>query len=265
MNIRRYFDYNPELELTVAQIGINKWDWVDIDGERIQEAKEKMQSNRFDILPIVENGVCSSYFKTKEWGNFNTIEVHHISDDDKLYYRLSFIDLLRNMLKNQKQFYFLTDTQENLGLISINNLNCLAVYNFLFQITASIERIVSDFLKEILNEDEVIEILKNTSDNQANSVVENYLKLKSKNSENTIFEHLYLQTLGTILKNVAHKIPKDKKDILTYRKKFCADNLYWDIRNKVAHPVRPLFTDKKSIENVNELISDYLKIKEILG
>ena len=72
MNIRKYFDYNPELELTVAQIGINKWDWVDIDGERIQEAKEKMKSNRFDILPISENGVCSSYFKTKEWGNFNT-------------------------------------------------------------------------------------------------------------------------------------------------------------------------------------------------
>lgn len=265
MNIRKYFDYNPELELTAAQIGINKWDWISIDKKNDLDAKKTMKSYRFDILPIVENGICKSYYKTVEWGNYDNIEIHSILNEDKLYYRLSFIDLLRNMLVDKRQFYFLTDTQENLGLISLNNLNCLAVYNFLFQITASIERIVSNFLKQILEEDEVIEILKNTSDKQANHLVESFLKLKSENSENTIFEHLYLQTLGTILKNVAHKIPDNKKEILTYRKKFCAENLYWDIRNKVAHPVRPLFTDKKSIEDINELISDYLKIKEILN
>lgn len=27
MDLKRYFQYSPELELAAAQIGINKWDW----------------------------------------------------------------------------------------------------------------------------------------------------------------------------------------------------------------------------------------------
>ena len=48
MKLRKYFEYQPDLELTVAQIGINKWDWVATNRYDKGYAKRIMSLSRFE-------------------------------------------------------------------------------------------------------------------------------------------------------------------------------------------------------------------------
>lgn len=265
MDIKKYFDYNPDLELTVAQIGINKWDWICSEVYDKNSALDQMARNRFDILPVVVNHVVENYFQTNDWGDFSSITLKKITKEDVIYYRLSFMDLIHKMVHEDRFHYFLGDSKEVLGLISLNNLNCLAVYNYIYQIIASLEQLVSNYLKNNFDETQVLDWLENTSDKQANEVAQEFVKLKNENADNSIFHHLYFPTLGTLLKKAAPVIEIKKPELLNFRTKFCSGNLYWEIRNTVSHPVKPLFINKNSVIKVNELIEDYLKIKLILN
>lgn len=264
MNVKKYFDYSPDLELTVAQIGINKWDWIAINENDLPKAQSKMQAHRFDILPLHQSNTVDRYFTTLNWGDFSKIELRNINQEDKIYYRLSFLDLIRKMLRDKNNVYFLTDSNEVLGLISLNNLNCLAVYNYLYQITASLERLVTQYLESILSEELVLDILKKTSDKQANIVAAKYLDAQTKNTDNSIFHHIYFPNICTILKKASDHIPENKKSLVAYGKNFNSDQLYGKIRNNVSHPVRPLFSDFNSVKEVNQLIEDYIDIKKLL-
>lgn len=265
MDLKRYFHYSPELELTAAQIGISKWDWEKAPNEEKSYAKRVMELNKFDILPVLSNSKVNQYFKTQNWGDFSNIALNQITNDDKIYYRTSFLDLIKKMITEDRYFYFLSNSSEVLGLVSINNLNCLAVYNFIYQITASLEQLVSNYLKNELKEEQVLLWLEQTSDKQAKKVVESFRKLENKNKENSIFEFMFFPTLGTLLGKASDEINKSKPELLDYRKKFCAGELYWQIRNTVSHPVKPLFKNEKSVEKVNELIKDYNEIRELLA
>lgn len=264
MKLRKYFEYQPDLELTVAQIGINKWDWVATNRYDKGYAKRIMSLSRFDILPVHINEDLDHYYQTKNWGDYSEIVLKEILREDIIYYRLSFLDLLRKMQREGKYQFFLADSNEILGLVSLNNLNCLAVYNYIYQITASLEKVVSDFLQRTLDNDEVILMLSGSSDKQAQSIIKVYTEMKAVNKDNTIFQYLFFPTLGTLLKSAADKVEKEVPELMAYRTKFCAGNLYWEIRNIVSHPVKPLFVDENSILKVNELISDYYTIKDVL-
>ena len=265
MDVRKYFDYNPELELTVAQIGINKWDWESTTKFDETYAKRIMALNRFDILPVSIEGKISHYYQTDIWGDYLRVEVKEITKDDLIYYRLSFIDLIRRMINENRYHYFLSDSNDVLGLVSLNNLNCLSVYNYIYQVTASLEQLVSNYLKYTFKEASILKWLKSTSDKQANAVVEEYEILKAENTDNSIFHHLYFPTLGTLLKSAESRLKEENPELLMYRIKFCSGNLYAEIRNRVSHPVKPLFIDEQSVKKVNEMISDYIEIRKILS
>ncbi|MEN8123090.1 MAG: hypothetical protein ABFS35_22315 [Bacteroidota bacterium] len=266
MNIKSYFDYNPELELTVAQIGINKWDWVSIDKKDELQAAKIMLEQNFDILPIDEgSSSIESYFKTQSWGDYSKIEISKIAESQKIYYRISFFDLLKKMKNEKKNFYFLIDSENVLGLITISNLNSLAVYNYIYQITADLERKMSGYIQNLATEKEILNILEKTSDKAANGVIKSFKNLKDNNQDNSIFQSLYFPMVSTILKNLENKIPLEHEKLLEYRKKFNADQVYGSLRNEVAHPVKLIFTSFDSIIKVNELITDYYDIIDIIN
>lgn len=265
MNVKKYFNYSPDLELTVAQIGINKWDWEATTRFDEGYARKVMELNRFDILPIQNDDKIEHYYQTEKWGDYSKVHFRSITRDDQIYYRLSFIDLIRRMIHEDKYHYFLSDSSGVLGLVSLNNLNCLAVYNYIYQITASLERIVSDYLKRVLDENHVLEILRNTNDKQANSIAVTFDKQKTKNNENSIFQYLFFPTIGTLLSHSKEIIEGDCPELLEYRTKFSAGNLYWDIRNTVSHPIKPLFLNAESVIGVNEMITDYVEIRALLS
>lgn len=45
---------------------------------------------------------------------------------------------------------------------------------------------------------------------------------------------------------------------------FSSEGTYGKLRNKIIHPVRPILSDHSTIAQMDELITDYVTIKETL-
>ena len=74
---------------------------------------------------------------------------------------------------------------------------------------------------------------------------------------------MYLQTVGITLKKFISELPMEYKPLNKYSSKFRTQGVYNLIRQKVMHPVRPILSDKKSICQIDELLTDYIEIKNI--
>lgn len=265
MDIRKQFDYNPTLDLTAAHIGINKWEWETVDSEDEENAKEKMRAKKYDVLPITDkDGKVLKYFSTRVWNNYDKLNLSNIEQTNSIYYRLSLADLIRKFNEESRHYYFLTNHKEVLGLVSYVNLNCQAVYNYLFQIIADIEQSIAYLLKKHINQNEILHYFKSSNDEHLKEVLENFYDAAKQGRDSTIFEHMYLQTVGITLNKFFNKLPDNVKKLNKYSSKFSPDNVYGKLRNKVMHPVRPILNDTATIKDIDELLRDYSDIKEIL-
>jgi hypothetical protein len=265
MDIMKYFEYNPTLDLTAAHIGINKWEWETIDSESEEMAKEKMRVKKYDVLPILNSdGKVLKYFSTRVWNNYDKLNLNNIEQANSIYYRLSLADLIRKFHEENRHYYFLTNHKDVLGLVSYVNLNCQAVYNFLFQIIADIERSIASLLKKRVNQNDILQYFKSSSDTHLNELAKTFEDAAVPGQDNTIFEHMYLQTVGITLNKFCNQLPDNFKKLNKYSSKFSPDQVYGKLRNKVMHPVRPILNDTETIKHMDELLRDYSDIKEIL-
>ena len=265
MSIKNKFYYHPSIDVIASQIGISKWNWIDIKEDNESKAKIIMKENRFDVLPISESdNSIFYYFSTREWNNYKSLNKLSIKKAPKVYYQMSLKDLIRKFKKEESHYYFLTDENEILGLVSYVNLNCQLVYNYLFQVISDIERSVSDLLKKSIKQEELINYFKNSENNHLNKIVLNFENAIKTNSDNDIFQHLYLQDIGILLNKFENRIPYNKKRILKFKKKFSPENTYTLLRNKIMHPVRPILSSPEIINKMDELLVDYEIIKDTI-
>lgn len=265
MDIRKQFEYNPTLDLTAAQIGINKWDWETTDSEDEAIATQKMRTKKYDVLPIVDkDGKVMKYFSTRVWNNYDKLNLNNIEQTNSIYYKLSLADLIRKFNEENRHYYFLTNQKEVLGLVSYVNLNCQAVYNYLFQIIADIEQSIAYLLKEHINQNDILQYFKSSNDDHLKEVAKTFDDSAQPGRDNTIFEHMYLQTVGITLNKFFNKLPDNVKRLNKYSSKFSPEQVYGKLRNKVMHPVRPILNDTATIRDMDELLRDYSDIKEIL-
>lgn len=265
MDIKKHFEYNPPLDLTAAHIGINKWNWLTIDNEDEEAAKKLMKLNRFDVLPIKnENDEVIKFYSTRVWNNYDNLNLNIVDQSNSIYYRLSFSDLIRKFKEDNKHYYFLTNHKDTLGLVSYANLNCQEVYNYLFQIIADIEKSIVHMLKDFVNQEEIIIAFRNSEDNHLKEVAQSFNTAFIHGADNTIFEHMFFQTVGITLNKFQNKLPDHFKKLKKYSPKFSANGTYGELRNTIMHPVRPILKDSGTINKIDELFTDYLNIKEIL-
>jgi len=264
MNIKRHFQYDPSIEVSASQIGISKWDWVSTKSVSHKDAIQIMKTERFDVLPIEnEDGSINSYFSTQEWNIYENLNKNKISDTQTIYYRLSLKDLVRKFKNDERHYYFLTDYDQILGLVSYVNLNCQLVYNYLFFILADIERSISEILKKHIPQENILVEFEKSEDLHQIELSASFKKSIESNNDSDIFQHMYLQTIGITLKKFISHLPEEYKKLGKYSSKFCSEGVYNLIRQKIMHPVRPILSDKKSISQIDELLTDYIDIKNI--
>lgn len=265
MNIKKHFQYDPSVEVYAAQIGVSRWNWKTIDSNNYAEALNIMTQNRFDVLPIVNSkGKVTNYFSTVKWNNYERLNELPIKDSQRIYYKLSLKDLVRKFKLENQHYYFLTDYEENLGLVSYVNLNCQLVYNYLFNIISDMERSISSMLKEHISQTEIIESFRNSTDNHQRELVQTFEDSMQENLDSDIFQHMYLQTIGITINKFHQKLPPQFKKLNKYSSNFGSNGIYNLIRIKAMHPVRPILSDMNSINQIDELLSDYSAIKDIL-
>ena len=162
MQIQHYFEYKKELDLTVANIGVSKWNWVSVTEETSEsDARRIKEENNFDVLPIKDElGNYTHYWGNSELGDYSQVEKRKIGDAYKIYYRTSFKDALNKFISDNVPYYFLSNHYETVGLISWLNFNCLYVYNYLYNQIADLEMHLSEFISKVVSEEEVLDILK---------------------------------------------------------------------------------------------------------
>lgn len=265
MDIRKHFDYNPTIDLTAAHIGINKWDWETINSEDENKAKEIMKQKKYDVLPVKNsNGTITKYFSTRIWNNYENLNLNGIELSNSVYYRISFIDLIKKFNSEKKHFYFLTNYNEILGLVSYVNINCLVVYNYLYQVLADLEQTIAYLLRAHIEQNEILEVFKKSEDIHLNEVVADFEKSVIQGIDNTIFEHMYLQTVGVTLGKFYDKLPVEFKELNKFTNKFTSNGIYNLLRKRIMHPVRPILNDTETISKLDCLLTDFQEIKEIL-
>jgi len=265
MNIKKEFQHDPAIEVSASQIGISKWDWISTNSIEEKDAIEIMKKHRFDVLPIEnKDGTFNSYFSTQKWNIYTSLNKNKINDAQSIYYRLSLKDLVRKFKNDDRHYYFLTDYNQILGLVSYVNLNCQLVYNYLFYIIADIERSVSEILKDNVSQDKILSEFKQSEDNHLLELSNTFQKSIDTNNDSDIFQHMYLQTVGITLKKFISELPNEYKPLNKYSSKFGTQGVYNLVRQKVMHPVRPILSDEKSINQIDELLTDYIEIKNII-
>lgn len=266
MSVKQHFEYRPSWDLNASHIGISKWNWQSISKEDETEARSVMANKRFDVLPLINpNDSITRYYSTRIWNNYENLNLNTIGELDKVYYRLSFSDLIKKFHNEKKHYYFLTDYDSVVGLVSFVNLNRQEVYNHLYHVISDIERSVADFLKSHISSEDIISNFESSDDNHIKEVLRSYKNGIEQGSDNSIFENMYLQTIGITLNKLGDKIPNNKKKLISYSKKFDPKGTYGILRNKIMHPVRPILSDSLTISKINELLTDYEVLKELLN
>lgn len=252
----RYFKESGIPDINVALAGISKVDWVCVHiSALLGDAKDQMMFNNFDILPIVEpDGKVIKCYKTKKWGNYdpeNIIE-HTIISDDKMYYLTHIHDAIIKFATTGRNFFFLDNQSEIVGLMTIGNLNCKHVYLYLYHLIIELEHELSNFItrKGILDKDliEIFEI--RVSSSNAQDVLKRYKNDKETGYDFKFLEYVYLMDLVYIFKfkKLTKLLDLSNTD---FEKQIKYIN---DIRSIVAHPNKSLIKDDQSIKHLHKAI-----------
>ena len=265
MRIREHFKYNDANMLTAAHLGISKWNWEYVEHTtNIEDAKVIMQKKEFDVLPIMDSeGEFHSFYSTWSWGDYTHLNKNIIDYGRRVYYKMSFRDLIKKFTgKKDSRYFFLQTHDDIVGLVSVVNFNSLPVYNYLYREISSIEYLVSNFLEGVISEKKVLAILQESGDVTANELASRYLSTVSNNLGSSIFHHLYLSHLGLVIKNCVSEFDHSLKKLGSYAKSF--GNEYRELRNVVAHPSRLIVTGYDSFGKIDQVLNDFDEIRELL-
>lgn len=252
-----YFNPDEQIKISAASVGISKRRWVFTPSNitEIDSVRKKMQTGRFDVLPIVEeNGSVREFFITGAPDDYTVINKQTITFKDTLPLDTDISVIISKFNNEKRRFFFLTRNKEVLGLITLGNLNCKWVQIYLYNVICELETLLGDFVNFHLTQGEVIKWLQKKTNYK--EVLEQYNKLVEVDLENSITEHFYFKDLFEIIKS--NGLAKELGFSNTQWTKFNGIN---EIRNKIAHPTRSLLDPENNIEKLNKRLD---KINELI-
>jgi hypothetical protein len=269
------FEQPIAIALPVAILGVHCSRWTATNTIEFSQAKaqlfEKMRDKRFDILPCQnKTGKYSRYVSFKAWGDFNQENLQLLSineSTDCIYYLTEVKDVVKLMVKNQRNFYFLDNHSEVNGLFTFSEFNTKEFYYWLYKQLVEVEKHLGSILTALISEEELFNQIERTS--KINSDKGEYFKEplsrfkadEQAGADASVIEYLYLKQLIDLIadlnlfKNLGYK----KKDEFIQN----SGNLN-EIRSSIAHPVKSLVTDPESLKTLNaaiEKMEEYMSIK----
>lgn len=239
--VDQFFLNSDIVNVDAATVGIGSNQWVSIPASesRPEEARTKMEEHRFDVLPIESGGGnVSSYFTTDEWGDFSSVHRETVRYDDTLPFRQAIRSVIEALAKRDRKFFFLTQNQQVVGLLTVSNLNCRAVRVYLFGLLAEVETglgkiVESSLVEEKLDEEDIIEAMKGDSK-------EHYLEGKEEGIEENITEYLNLSALVNLVGKCHLYNPLGYESRNQFENGEHSFGSLVNLRNSVAHPVKSL-------------------------
>ncbi len=245
------------VEVYAATIGINRAKWISINNNKYDAALSIMRKNRFDILPIESATNITGYYRTNTWGNFTDITELSVSYKDVVACDMRLYDLIKSFANDNRHFYFLVNENRITGLISIAHLNARQVKIYLFGLLSELEIEVGTLIADSISNTQLIELISTiVSPEKYIKIQEHFLEDQQQGVERSYIEYLYLPDLVKIIKIV------DLYEKFGFKKKQVDDfNGLVTLRNMVAHPMKSLVSDLKSVQKLWERIN---RIEDIL-
>jgi hypothetical protein len=246
------------IDVDAAVVGISRLRWESATPEEAQEPERvrvKMEARRFDVLPVDESGAeVSSYFVTKEWGDYSAVEQREITYDDVIPQSTPLPAVVRRFAEGRR-FFFLANERRVTGLISVVNLNCRQARIYLFALLCDLEVRLGELVqaevgRSLSTEDVLSEAKK--------EVRERYEADRQQDVEREVVEYLYLPDLLKLVRK------RDLQGALGYESKSGFEkefNRLVKLRNAVAHPAQSLV---RTADAAEKLWRDILVIERAL-
>lgn len=240
--------------ITISSICINESDWTCARHDETKEqAFDRMQKNKFDVLPVRDaDGTYKKYFKTKEWGDFgvNNIRMYEIKPKDCIYHFTNIKDAVKAFAKADRNFFFLKNEMEVVGLITAGNLNSKHVYIYLYNLISQMEIALGRLINRSgIDDHELYRIFEENNKSVKPNI--RFRREIKKGLDHKFVEFAYLGDMAWIIreKNLHRKIGITGKDFDSSVK------LVNKLRNIVAHPVNSLIKGKNSIAELEMSIT----------
>ena len=257
MEETEFFKKSSEYQLTAAHIGVSCDNWLSTTTTDFTKSKENvfnlMKEKRFDILPSLKKEKCEYYISNENW---NVYELNKISqnkikpDHDCIYYLTHVKDLVRLFVQLNRNFFFLTNHTEIVGLITIGDLNNKFFYYYLYQKLVNLERNLSGFLLKELDINGIwskVEELSKQNSDMGKWFMESYgryNKDSANGTDSSILEYLYLGQFIELINSFKLFKKLGYKSIDELRS---GTKVLNEIRKTIAHPTRSIISQKISI------------------
>lgn len=224
-----------------------------------------MKDNRYDVIPIIyEDGTIKEFFKADEPNNYDNISRLLISDTDKIPLDTDIREIIDKFNNENRNYYFLTYESRITGLITIGNLNCRQVQVYIFNKVCDLERTLSEFINDNIQNSEIITYIKEQAKakDKHKIILYNYQELINSGYDNNITEQLFLVDFFEIIKK------------FSLNKSLGFSNTQWTglisinkLRNIIAHPTRSLLDSenniKKLVSRLNAIENLTRKLKKL--
>jgi len=237
--IDQFFLNSEIVNVEAATVGISakRWESIPADVAREEAARRKMKKQGFDVLPVSpdESGAVDSYFVTETWGDFHSICHRTISYDDTLPFREDIRRVIEKLAADDRNFFFLEQDQQVVGLLTVSNLNCRAVRVFLYGLLAEMETGLAKVIENSLVEGRLNE--EHIHEQMSGHLLSRYQEAKEDGVDESITEYLYLSDLKTIIGGHDLYMPLGYNEQEKFERDFEEVN---EFRNSIAHPVRTL-------------------------
>lgn len=234
--------------VNAAVVGISKNRWTALRRDEAPDAHAltKMRSNHFDVLPIVEeDGAILEYYKTEKWNNFSSVVRRELVYTDCLPIQTHIREVIKGLACDKRFFYFLTDDNRVVGLITAADLNNRKVRVYLFGLLSEFEVRLGDLIMDSLSKEEIQKI------NLKDTEKERFDEDRSNGLELPCVEYLYLSELL----NLCTKHELFRRLGFASRGKFDdATGRLNELRKVIAHPTRSLVTKKDPVMRLWERI-----------
>ncbi|MGE3726432.1 MAG: DUF3293 domain-containing protein [Candidatus Sericytochromatia bacterium] len=234
----------PELPLyTAAMLGISKERWTAAkDDWSLEQVAYTMGHRGFDVLPIQDaQGQVCGYYQTQTPGHYSAagIQRHEPKPENSLYYLTTLEDLVRLFYQAPETFfYFLSNQQGILGMVSRAHLNSRMVYLYIFNECVRLEKDLAQWLTTAYSNQELVQLVEEICTVSKKHLLKRswgrYQSDEKDVKDNALIEYFYLTDLLTLIKDLGW-LPILNLDENKFSELY---DCLKDVRNAVAHPVK---------------------------
>ena len=232
------------LPASIAGISRFGWDALTTIEATEDNARTKMARERFDVLPVENNGRVEEYFHTVQWNDYSRVVRARISEKDLIAYDTNIRDVIRSLWERSRVFFFLRDDRDVVGLISVVNLNRRPVKVWFFSLLSEIEIRLGEFISSRVEAKELYNLtLGATSHPKYEKIKRRYETDQARGLELPVVEYLYFSDL------VSLGLTTGLYGSLGYSRSRFKRSLgsLAELRDAIAHPGRSLVRDPSAV------------------